>query len=87
METYLFRLKHYNIHDDRTYEFFGTIGAESYGEAMSRIDKRFRNIETVFLRQTWFNDGFTFLNPDEWRRLMDEEDMDEDERESKEETP
>lgn len=76
MDTFLFKINWYNDQDDEVYCSMGTIGAECYAEAVARIDKRFSDIDDIFVRRCFCADGFTFLNQNEWQRLMNEEDID-----------
>ena len=74
IDTYIFRLKYFNeFEDEEDIEAFGTIGAESYEEAVSRITKRFPNIINLSIKELFACDGFTFLGEEEYEKLLRED--------------
>lgn len=74
MKTYIFKVVWYNDYDDVDWTSYGTIGAESFEEAMYHIEERFPSIFKIEIRSLFANDGFTFLTKEEYEKQIKDDD-------------
>jgi len=73
MKTYIFKVDWYKDYNDADESSYGTIGAESYEEAMHHIEKRFPNINKIEIRSLFACDGFTFLTQEEYEKQLEDD--------------
>ena len=74
MDTYFFQIDWYSEYDESGHTKYGTIGAKSFKEAVTKITNRFPNVEKINVEKPLWYDGFTFLDKETWNRLLDEDD-------------
>lgn len=77
METYFWKLKYYNdfSEDDRIAFAYGAVGAESYADAVSKLEYRFPKtaIDEIEIYDAFCCNGFVFFNSEEeWKRQLQE---------------
>lgn len=73
MNTYLFKVTWYSEKEDEVITDHGSIAGGDYSEAAYRITKRFPDVVEMSLYETFCQDGFTFLNEDEYERMKKED--------------
>lgn len=78
METYLFKTRWCSDSREEEVVTCGTVAADNYAEAVDKIDRRFSNPIWIFVTQMFCCDGFTFLEDEEYERLIKEESDDND---------
>ena len=66
METYLFKLKYYNKYNDENKDMFGTVVADSFEEALNRIQWQFPNMSELTIGELPLYNGFTYLTENEY---------------------
>lgn len=72
--TYLFKVDWVNDYVDTDEPSYGTIGAETFEEAVHHIEKRFPIVYKIEIRSLSANDGFTFLTKEEYeKQIKDDE--------------
>ena len=76
IDTYFWKIKYWNDDSiDAPKVCCGTVGAESYGDAVCKVEKRFgghSNINEIVIYESDFCDGFTFFEENEklWNHLL-----------------
>ena len=73
METYFWKLKHYNDYSETDETSYGAIGAESYTDAVSKLEHRFPKtvIDKVEIYRVFYCDGFIFFDSEEeWEKQL-----------------
>lgn len=83
METYLCKLGYYNEYSEENYTGYFTVGAESYAEAVARIEERFHhNVLDLDIRVLPYCDGFTFMGEEGYNNLFIDNFCDDDKDET-----
>lgn len=75
METYFWKLKYYNDYSDDDKIAYGAIGAESYADAVSKLEYRFPKtaINKIEIYDALCCGGFVFFDSEEeWKKQLQE---------------
>lgn len=76
-ETYLFKINYYDKFEEKDVCCYGTVAGDNYADVMRKIEQRFDGtscfLDDVFIRETFANSGFTFLDEDVWKKIYEED--------------
>lgn len=75
METYFWKLKYYNDYTKYDETSYGAVGAESYADAVSKLEYRFPKtaIDKIEIYNAFCCDGFVFFDSEEeWKKQLQE---------------
>ena len=77
METYFWKLKYHNYYSDSDNEIttYGAVGAESYTDAVNKLECRYpiTAIDEIEIYEAFYGGGFVFFNSEEeWKKQLQE---------------